>query len=80
MSLSPQRFFEQLEDGEEYFTVMMYKETFNVLAGEWLEHVSFSSRIKNESFKTDIIHKGLVKVKRKANKELRDYEYLKNHQ
>lgn len=80
MSLSTSEFFNQLNDHEEYYTVMMYSESFiPLLKSDWFELASWSSRLKNESFKDDDVHKGLVKNLSKAKRELSEYEHKKNH-
>ena len=70
-------FFNQLEDGEEYLSILCTKQTFSKLNTDGL--VINSVRKKNESFKDDEQHKELVKKLRKTKKALQDYEYEKNN-
>lgn len=59
---------------------MMYDEYFMPLFLDYyLDLSSWSSRVKNESFKDDAYHKTLVKNLSEAKKALNQYEYIKNN-
>lgn len=73
-------FFGQLEEGDEYLSLLCTKQTYAriepLLTGQM---VISSVRQKNESFKDDEQHKELVKLLRKAKKQLQNYEFEKNN-
>ena len=73
-------FFNQLNEGEEYLSILCTKQAYAKMPSELLDIMSISSvRQKNESFKDDTDHKELVKSLRKAKKDLQNYEYEQNN-
>lgn len=73
-------FFESLDNGEEYVTLITTKEVYNQIDVDLRPLIVLSGiRQKNDDFKNDEIHKELRSNERNAKKELRDYEYLKNN-
>lgn len=73
-------FQESLNEGDEYVNCTMATSTFNGIDFE-LRELMYQSDIrqKNSKFKDDEVHKVLVKKVSKAKKELRNYEFNKNH-
>ena len=73
-------FFDQLNEGDEYLSILCTKQIYSKIPSELLDVMSISSvRQKNESFKDDLEHKELVKGLSRAKKELQNYEYYKNN-
>jgi hypothetical protein len=73
-------FFESLENGDEYVTLITTKEVYNQIDVDLRPLIVLSGiRQKNDDFKNDETHKELRSNERNAKKELRDYEYLKNN-
>lgn len=78
--ITSKQFFEELREGDEYLNCMMKKEVYNGIDFELRERIVINTvRQKNSQFKDDEVHKELLKNKSKADKELRDYEFEKNH-
>ena len=73
-------FQDSIKDGEEYVNCSMSINTFNGIDFE-LQQLMYQSDIrqKNTKFKDDETHQMLVKKVSKAKKELRNYEFDKNH-
>ena len=73
-------FQDSIKDGEEYVNCSMAISTFNGIDFE-LQELMYQSDIrqKNTKFKNDETHQSLVKKVSKAKKELRNYEFDKNH-
>lgn len=79
--MTPQEFFSQLEEGDDYLSLLCTKQTYASIDPLLVDLMVLNSvRQKNESFKEDDNHKELVKKLRKAKKELQDYEYRKNNE
>jgi len=73
-------FFEELRNGQEWLSCLMTKECYSGLEFEARERIAVTSvRQKNDLFTEDEEHKDLVKKVAKAKKELRNYEFDKNH-
>ena len=73
-------FFEELQEGQEWCNCFMTKEVYNGIDFELKEQIVLNSvRQHNDMFKDDEHHKKLIAKKRKANKELMDYEFKINH-
>ena len=73
-------FFNQLEEGEEYLSLLCTKQTYASIDPSLIGQLVINNvRQKNEAFKDDTDHKELVKNLRKAKKQLQDYEYRKNN-
>ena len=73
-------FQNNLEENEEYISCMMSTDIHRQLPYELKEQMYESEiRQKNEAFKNDDTHKGLVKSISKAKKALRDYEFNINN-
>lgn len=71
--------FDNLEDGEEYISLLCTKEVYRLIPKEVASRIVLNYvRQKNESFKDDAEHKEYVKALRKAKKDLQNYEYKKN--
>ena len=78
--ITSKQFFEELREGDEYLNCMMKKEVYNGIDFELRERIVVNTvRQKNSQLKDDEVHKELLKNKSKADKELRDYEFEKNH-
>ena len=78
--ITSKQFFEELREGDEYLNCMMKKEVYNGIDFELRERIVVNTvRQKNSQLKDDEVHKELLKNKAKADKELRDYEFEKNH-
>lgn len=73
-------FQNNLEEEQEYISCMMSTQVHRQLPNE-LRNQMYESEIrqKNDSFKEDEIHRGLVKDISKAKKRLRDYEFNVNN-
>tara|TARA_R100001244_G_scaffold131405_1_gene104614 strand:+ start:186 stop:425 length:240 start_codon:yes stop_codon:yes gene_type:complete len=73
-------FFDQLEEGEEYLSLLCTKQTYACINPLVTGQLVISSvRQKNESFREDEQHKLFIKALRKAKKDLQNYEYNKNN-
>ena len=73
-------FQNNLEENGEYISCMMSTNIHRQLPFELREQMYESEiRQKNEAFKNDDTHKGLVKSISKAKKALRDYEFNINN-
>lgn len=76
-----QEFFNQLEEGDDYLSLLCTKQTYASIDPLLVDLIVLNSvRQKNESFKEDVNHKELVSKLRKAKKELQNYEYRKNNE
>jgi|TARA_Y100000310_G_C20602106_1_gene773583 hypothetical protein len=73
-------FFDNLQEGEDYVSLLLTKDVFNQIPKNIMDKVSVSSiRQKNSSFKNDPSHKAILSKISKAKKELREYEFNINN-
>ena len=79
--ITSEQFFQELEDGQEDFSLFVGQEGYDKIPIEVREVMVINEiRKTNNKFKTDEVHKGLVKNLTKAKKELRHYEYDINNE
>jgi len=73
-------FFEELRHNEEWCNCFMTKEIYNGIYFELKEQIVLNEvRQKNKELEQDENYINLVKKVSKAKKELRNYEFDKNH-
>ena len=74
------KFDDSLNHGDEYTALVMKIDSYNGIDFE-MDELIYRSTIRqyNKNFKNDEVHKALVKKVSKAKKELRNYEFDKNH-
>ena len=78
--IGAKEFFEELRNGQEWVSCLMTKECYSGIDLEAKKRIVVNSvRQKNDGFADDEAHKELVKKVAKAKKELRNYEFDKNH-
>lgn len=73
-------FFGQLQEEQEYYNCFMTAETFSGIAHELREQILVNTVQKvNNAFKTDELHKSLVREVSRAKSELIKYEFEQNN-
>jgi len=78
--LLPREFFESLNDGDEYLTILMKRDDFNEIPKNSVNKMVVNTvRKNNKVFETDPTHIALSKKSRDAKKELRNYEFKINY-
>lgn len=73
-------FFQELQEGQEYYNCLMTSEVYNGITHELRELICVSSiRQKNSQFENDEQHQELVRQMSKARAKLQEYEFKTNH-
>ena len=80
MSLTSREFFEGVDDGQQYLSCFTTEEVYAKIPREvQREMVINEIRQTNNLFKDDEMHKDLKRKYNASKRDLRDYEFTKNH-
>lgn len=70
---------ESMMDGNEYVNAMMPIEVYHQINNNLQEQMSITVRRKNSHYESDETYKDLANKSAKANRKLRDYEFILNN-